>query len=309
MSFLDSRRWLGQKLGAVERNWPHRVKNRVFGLPPIASGARGRNLVVLCEARTFADGCWAAWSWMRHLEGDLALRLFVDGPLGEDWRNRFAALFPGAEIDSLPDFLAAQPPPGRALGLFLGHYTYARKLSLLLALQREGDFLYADADVALFRRPDLILETIRTPGAPPLFMQEPNCWSIDPWVVETAARLGLPRHNDLNSGLLWVPRGSLDTALVERFLADWEPRFSYRVAEQTLLGVLMAVNGAQGLPPEEYVVSNDGMFFWMKDEIDYRRIVARHFVGTVRHLLYRTGWPILLEESRREARNLHANMS
>ncbi len=41
----------------------------------------------------------------------------------------------------------------------------------------------------------------------------------------------------------------------------------------------MAVNGARGLPPEEYVVSNDGMFFWMPDGIDYGRIVARHFVG------------------------------
>ena len=309
MSSLDPRRWLGQKLAAVERNWPHRVKDRVFGLPPIPSGPRERKLVVLCEPRTFTDGCWAAWSWMRHVEEDLALRLFVDGPLREEWRERFAALFPGAELDSLPEFLARQPAPGPALGLFLGHYTYARKLSLLLALQREGDFLYADADVALFRRPDLILETIRTPDAPALFMQEPGCWCIDPWVVERAERLGLPRHNDLNSGLLWVPRGSLDVDLVERFLEDWEPRFSYRVAEQTLLSVLMAVNGAQGLPPEEYVVSNDGMFFWMRDEIDYGRIVARHFVGNVRHLLYRTGWPLLLEESRREARNLHATVS
>ncbi len=118
-----------------------------------------RKLVVLCEPRTFADGCWAAWSWMRFVGDDLALQLFVDGPLNDEWRARFGALFPGGQIDSLPEYLARQPPPGPALGLFLGHYTYARKLSLLLALQREGDFLYADADVALFRSPDLILET------------------------------------------------------------------------------------------------------------------------------------------------------
>jgi hypothetical protein len=309
MSYLSARRWLGQKLAAVERNWPHRVKNRVFGLPPIASGPRERKLVVLCEPRTFADGCWSAWSWMRWVHEDLALRLFVDGPVSPEGRARFGALFPGAEIASLPEFLARQPAPGAALGTFLGNYTYARKLSLLLALQREGDFLYADADVALFRRPDLILEAIRTPGAPGLFMQEPECWCVDPWVVETAQRLGLPRHNDLNSGLLWIPRGSLDTGLVERFLTDWKPQFHFRAAEQTLLSVLMAVNGAQGLPPREYVVSNEGMFFWIPDEIDYGRIVARHFVGNVRHLLYRTAMPLLLEESRREARNLQPSLS
>jgi hypothetical protein len=128
-------------------------------------------------------------------------------------------------------------------------------------------------------------------------------------VVERAKSLGLPRHNDLNSGLLWVPRGSLEAALVEKLLEGWEPRFHFRVAEQTLLSVLMAVNGARGLPPEQYVVSDKGMFFWIPDEIDYGRITARHFVGSVRHLLYRTGWPLLLEESRREARNLHASLS
>lgn len=308
MSFPNPQRWLGQKLAAVERNWPHRVKNRVFGLTPIPSGTHERRLVVLCEPRTFSDGCWAAWSWMRHVGDSLGLRMYVDGPIEEEWRGRFAALFPGAEMISLPEFLAAQPAPGRALGQFLGHYTYARKLSLLLALQREGDFLYVDADVVLFRRPDVILETIGRAGSPALFMQEPYCWSVDPWVVERAKQLGLPRHNDLNSGLLWLPQGSLDIELVERFLAEWEPRFSYRVAEQTLLGVLMAVNGAQGLPPEEYVVSTDGMFFWIPDGIDYGRIVARHFVGPVRHLLYRTGMPLLLEESRREARNLQTSV-
>ena len=113
-------------------------------------------------------------------------------PLPPEQRTRFTALFPGAELESLPEFLARQPPPTPALARFLEHYTYARKLSLLLALQREGDFLYSDADIALFRRPDLILETLATPGAPGLFMQEPGCWCVDPWVVETAARLGPP---------------------------------------------------------------------------------------------------------------------
>jgi hypothetical protein len=293
---------LGQKLAAVERNWPHRVKKRVFSLPPIPSGSHRRKLVVLCEPRTFADGCWSAWSWMRHVGKDLSLVLMVDGFVKNEWRGAFQTLFPGARLDSLPEFLAREPQPGPAFERFLKHYTYARKLALLLALQREEDFLYADADVALFHRPDLILETIRTPGAPALFMQEPGCWCIDPWVVKTAERLNLPRHQDLNSGLLWAPRGSLDTEIVERFLADWQPEYFHRVTEQTLLSVLMAVNGARALPPEEYVVSSDGMYFWMRDGIDYGKIVARHFVGNVRHLLYRTGWPRLLAESRREAR-------
>ncbi len=298
-------RLLGQKVAGIERNWPHRVKNRVFDLAPTPSGAHPRKMVVLCEPRTFADGCWSAWSWMRWVRAEFGLRLYVDGPVTAGQRLRFAALFPGAEIESLPDFLVAQPEPGPALARFKEHYTYARKLSLLLALQREGDFLYSDADVAVFRRPDLIMETVRLPSVPGLYMQEPGCYCVDPWMAESAARLGLPRENDLNSGLLLVRRDSLDTALAERLLVDWQPAFFHRVAEQTLLSVLMAVNGAKALPPEQYVVSNDGMFFWQGDDIDYERIVARHFMGNVRHLLYLTAWPRLLAMNRREVRNLH----
>lgn len=305
MKLHPAMRLLGQKVAAVERNWPHRVKNRVFGLEPIPSLAHSRKLTVLCEPRTFSDGCWCAWSWMRFVGMELGLRLFVDGPLTSEQRFRFATLFPGAELESLPDFLARQPPPGPALARFSNHYTYAGKLALLLALQREGDFLYSDADVAVFRRPDLILETIRSVSAPGLYMQEPGCYCVDPWVADTAARLRLPRENDLNSGLLWIRQGSLDAALVERLLADWQPAFFHRVAEQTILGVLMAVNSARGLPPDEYVVSNDGMFFWHADGIEYERIVARHFVGNVRHLLYRTAWPRLLAKNRNEVQNLH----
>ena len=297
-------RLLGQKVAAVERNLPYRVKNRVFGLAPIPSGPHARKLVVLCEPRTFADGCWSAWSWMRFVGDLLGLRLFVDGEITPGQRAQFDTLFPGAEIESLPAFLARQPPPGPALRRFKEHYTYAGKLSLLLALQREGDFLYSDADVAVFRRPDLILDALGSPDSPGFYMQEVGCFCVDPWVAETAARLDLPRHNDLNSGLLWVRRGSLDADLVECMLMDWRPAFFHRVAEQTMLGVLMAVNGARGLPPEEYVVSNDGMFFWNWDGIEYERIVARHFVGNVRHLLYRTAWPRLLAKNRREAQNL-----
>ena len=294
-------RLLGQKVAAVERNRPYGVRNRIFRLPPLPSQPGPRKLVILCEPRTFSDGCWCAWSWLRFLQPLLHLELFVDGPLTEDQRRRFTALFPGATLSSVPEFLAEHPAPSPAFARFLDHYTYARKLALLVALQKKGDFLYSDADIVAFRRPAALIEAIENPGSADLFMEETSCYCVDPWVAETAARLNLPRHNDLNSGLLWVRRDSLDLAAAERLLTEWRPEFGHRVAEQTIIGVLMAVNGARALPPEAYVVSNDGMFFWQRDRTDYDRIVARHYVGNVRHLLYRAALPRLAAAARRPA--------
>jgi hypothetical protein len=54
---------------------------------------------------------------------------------------------------------------------------------------------------------------------------------------------------------------------------------------------------AQALPDSRYVISNRRQFYWEKD-VDYTTIVARHFTGTVRHVMYRYGMPEILRQSR-----------
>jgi hypothetical protein len=50
---------------------------------------------------------------------------------------------------------------------------------------------------------------------------------------------------------------------------------------------------AQPLPDSRYVISNRRQFYWEQD-VDYKSIVARHFTGTVRHVMYRYGMPAIL---------------
>lgn len=289
---------LAEKVAAVQRNLPWPVRRAVLGLAPLESAPHAEALAILCEPRTFHDGLWSAWSWLRFLQPYTELRLFVDGPVTVENRAAFARLFPGGSLLSLPEWLEGRFQPSPAFGRFLAHYPYARKLALLTTLQQEKSFLYADADVVAFREPTLIVQSLRD-GGPLLFMEEKGCWCVDPWVVAKAERLGLPRHNDLNSGLLRITRGSLDLTAMERLLEDWTPDAFHRVAEQTIISVLMPLAGAQPLPAEEYLLNTEGCLFWQKDIPSYDAIVARHFVGSVRHLLYLKGLPILAAQARR----------
>jgi hypothetical protein len=58
------------------------------------------------------------------------------------------------------------------------------------------------------------------------------------------------------------------------------------------------MQNAQGraLPEARYVVSARRQFYWEGD-VDYDAIVARHFITPVRHVMYRKGMPIILEQS------------
>jgi hypothetical protein len=296
MSVYPLIRILGVKMAAIERNRPYRVRNRIFSLPPLSSSPGRRKLAVLCEPRTFSDACWSAWSWLRFIGQELSLHIFVDGLISREQQNQFKRQFPGAALSSLPEFLENNFNPSPVFARFSDHHVLARKLALLIALQRDADFLYSDCDVVVFRRPDMILEAIRGSIRTGLYMMELGSdYFVDPWIAETAAKIQLAHHRHLNSGLLWILQDSLRVDVIERLLSDWHPKFSHRSAEQSILGVLMALNNARPLPPDDYVVSNDGMFFWQRDRVDYTRITARHYVGNVRHLLYRKALPRLLE--------------
>jgi hypothetical protein len=272
----------------------------VLGFPPLPSEARPVRFVVLCEADKFTDGLWSAWSWMRFLQSDVQLHLFVDGAISPDQRQAFARLFPGAELSELGEFLAGQAPPSPAFQVFLDGYRYARKLSLILHLQRSTPVLYCDSDVLAFRSPRLLLEIVRRVdrGA---YMVDPasrrDKTYVDPWIQARARELSLPCLEELNSGLLWIPQGSLRAELVEQLLTGWSPAVYYHFAEQTILAVLLGVNGAQALPEAEYTLSAQGMHFWERD-LPCRDLTVRHYVGLVRHRMYSHAYPYLLRQQR-----------
>jgi hypothetical protein len=295
-------RALNWRYAAWQRNRPRWLRRRVFGFDPIPSGGDGAaRLAVLCTPRQFADGCWSAWSWMRFLAPRLRLALCVDGVVSAAQRRAAERLFPGGEILEVPRVLAAQPPPSKAFAAFLARNWTARKLGLLLALQREGAVLYSDCDVLAFRPPSALLEIISA-GARNAFMEDGEpC--VDPWLRQEAQRLGLPLRETLNSGLLWIRERSLDPSVIEALLAGWRPEFNDHFSEQTLLAALFAATEAEPLPRDEYLVSSDGWSFWSRD-LPCDRLTVRHYVGIVRHRMYSSALPFLARQARAGSRTV-----
>lgn len=291
-------RRLSRYVNSWARNRPRLIRRRVLGFPPIRTGPHPAMLAVLCEADKFTDGLWCAWSWMRFLHRHVRLQLFVDGAISAENRHAFTRLFPGAELSSMPEFLAAQPAPSASFQTFLDGYRYARKLSLILHLQRTSPVLYTDSDVLAFRCPEAVIASIEA-GATAAYMSDPGArldqTCVDPWIRAQAVKLALPCVTDLNSGVLWMPRGSIDPALVERLLTDWHAGVYYHFAEQTIFAVLFGVNGARPLPEADYVLSGQGMHFWERD-LPCDELTVRHYVGLVRHRMYAQAYPFLLRQ-------------
>ena len=289
---------LSRYVNSWERNRPRLIRRRILDFPPIPCQPHATMLAVLCEGDKFTDGLWCAWSWMRFLHRHVRLHLFVDGAIPAEHRDAFTRLFPGAELSSMPEFLAAQPAPSPSFQTFLDGYRYARKLSLILHLQQTSPVLYTDSDVIAFRRPDALLTAIEAniAGA---YIADPGSRTdqtcVDPWIRGQAAKLSLPCVTDLNSGLLWMPRGSIDPGLVERLLTGWHAGVYYHFAEQTILAVLFGASGAQPLPEKDYVLSGQGMHFWEQD-LPCDGFTVRHYVGLVRHRMYSHAYPFLLRQ-------------
>jgi hypothetical protein len=290
---------LSRLLNSWGRNRPRLIRRRVLAFPPIASQPEFPQLVVLCEAGKFTDGLWAAWSWMRFLHRHLRLHLFVDGAISGEQRHEFERLFPGAEMTSVGAYLAARDTLSPTFRIFLENHLFALKLALLLALQKTTSCLYSDCDVLAFRTPTALIRAIEQ-GSPSAYIVDPSARTdstySDPWITARAEELGLPRVKDINGGLLWIARGSLDAPLVERLLAGWTPAVNGHFAEQTILGVLFAANGAHPLPETDYVVSGQGMHFWEHD-LDCAQITVRHYVGNVRHRMYAHAYPSLAAQA------------
>ena len=109
---------------------------------------------------------------------------------------------------------------------------------------------------------------------------------------------------DFNSGIMALPKQTIDLEILKALLVGWRDSPQDHFAEQTLFSGLLISAGGQGLPASRYVARADAMWFWRK-EMDYDGVVARHYVGPVRHHLYQKGMPYLcklrgIEKSGRE---------
>jgi hypothetical protein len=277
-----------------ERRLSYPIRSQFDRLPQLAVERGSKRFVVLTTPDTFGDAMWAAWSWYRFLQGrGFELQLVVDGEA--DQFTGAVRLFPGISVYSAQSLCAYVCEREPRLETFILRYPMGRKLALMLALSHQHPVLYSDHDVLAFHPPAELLSCIER-GVSCYFMEDVD-GTRDPQVLERARVLGLDYIPSFNSGFLYLPEGSLSMTMAAKLLAGWQPPVKSWFAEQTTLSVMLRGVNAQALPPDRYVISARRQFYWEKD-VDYEAIVARHFTGTVRHVMYRYGLPTLLRQSR-----------
>jgi hypothetical protein len=279
-----------------ERKRSYPIRSRYGQLPPIPVIAGEKRFVVLTTPQTLQDALWAAWSWYRYLRAEnCGLYIAVDGAVSEADKAAASKLFPGVLIESAQ--WACQYVRARAPGLqpFFENHPTGRKLALILAMSDRGPVIYSDYDVLAFRRPDELVDAMKR-NVPCYFAEEVD-GTRDAQIAERAKQLGLDYIPKFNCGFMYIPQGALSIRLAGQILATWRAPGESWFAEQTVLSFMLRKLHAEALPPDRYVISIRRQFYWEKD-VDYATIAARHFTTPVRHVMYKYGMPIILQQSK-----------
>ena len=279
-----------------ERKRGYPIRSRFNQLPPLPVNTGRTRFAVLATPETLCDAFWAAWSWYRFLrDEDCRLQIAVDGAVSELDRAAASELFPGVSIESTEWACNYVRPRVPGIQSFFDTHPMGRKLALILALSDLGPLVYSDQDVLAFRRPSEVIGALG--GNVPHYFAEEVDGARDMQIAQRAKQLDLDYLPRFNSGFLYIPQGALSIRLAGQILATWHARGDLWFTEQTVLSFMLQRLGAEALPESGYVISNRRQFYWEED-VDYSAITARHFTGTVRHVMYKYGLPTILKQSK-----------
>ncbi len=253
---------------------------------------------VLTVPRCMDDAVWSLWSWLKVLEGKVTPRLFVDGAVTAEHRRMFADHFPGMQVEELRPWLSRRQDLGTHLRRLIPAFPLGAKAALMVALSQDGPAIYSDSDVLAFNLPTQMMDGLGQGRAS--YMLDRYGSNYSPAVLEAigAQRIALPEQ--VNSGLVALPRGCLDLGMLEGFLerfTGWDRLKDSWFSEQTLVAMLLGAAKAEALDRDDYVVSLDRQFVFERD-VEYARIKVRHFTGPVRHVMYLKGIPYLMNQTR-----------
>jgi len=277
----------------LETRRPYPIRNAWTRLPAIPAQNGSIPFAVLTTPQNFNDALWTAWSWVRFLGDTVRLEVYVDGTLHDEMRRSLDQILPGSGLfEATPAIMANGNYPPHVQSFITDNMT-GRKLGLLLALSRRGRFLFSDADILAFAKPTELMELFTSPEKGAYFLEE-TCSNFVDGIVARAARIGVTPPASLNCGLVLIPHNALSPEIANELLQGWQTPPINWVIEQTVTACLMSAAPLVALPRDRYVLSTARQFYWQPD-VDYAKIVARHFTGTTRHVMYLKGMPWILK--------------
>ena len=266
------------------------VRPRILKSPPVERLTDAHcEIHVLTSQQDWLNLVWALksfyWASSRHYR----LCIHDDGTLDEVARQELRRHFPDARLidrhaadhdvlptlDAFPHCRTFRESNHLSPKLFdFRHYLESERMLLL------------DSDVLFFQDPVELLRRIEDPG---YRRNSVNADMESAYTVHSAdvrARLGIELPERFNSGLGVIHAESLKHEWIEEFLGLPGVLGHFWRIEQTLFALCSARFGVE-LLPEEYRVSL---------QRGTEGCVAKHYIGAVRHLMYREGMARLVRQ-------------
>jgi hypothetical protein len=156
------------------------------------------------------------------------------------------------------------------------------KLTDFPILATGATVLVVDSDVLFFAEPKELLDRCRAADGY-VFQRDPES-NYNITKTDAKTRFGIDLAPRLNTGIFSFPSELPDLQAFERYLGDADVARPNGFIEQTLYGMHASEIGKVELLPESYLVD-------LRPDLDYARLVARHYAGPSRPLLTSEGMP------------------
>lgn len=268
------------------------VRPKILNTPPV-TGTTDKT----CEIHVLTcQGDWLSlvWTLKSFYLGSgrrYALCIHEDGSLDQEAKDTLARHFPDArlitrkEADAWAQTLAGQYP---RIAAFRSKHALSLKITDFMPFLEGERLLVFDSDLLFFTEPTELLRRVEDPAYAKNSFNEDvdSAYAISPELAR--AHLGIDLIPRFNSGLGLAQRDSIRLDWLEEFLGVpgmLEGHF-WRI-EQTLFALCSCRHGVELLPAGYRVSLQPGM--------DGKPM--RHYVGSIRHLMYAEGMRWLARET------------
>ena len=263
------------------------VRKRILDTAPVEAGDTS-----VCEIHVLtSDADWINLMWalksFYHASGRrYGLCIHDDGTLTDKTRKALSAHFPNARVlnrqTSEQEVLASLAKYPRCEEFRRTNHLAPKVFDFRQYLKSDR-MLLLDSDVLFFHEPAELLRRIEDSEYTKNSVNGDvaSAYTVAPDVVQSLCSIDLIER--FNSGLGLIHKQSLNLDWIEEFLSIPGIIGNFWRIEQTLYALCSSRFGVDLLPPEYDV--------FLKGPLGGRP--ARHYVGAIRHLMYREGIRIL----------------
>lgn len=277
-----------------EKQRPYPFLKKIWEQSPFESDLNSSwKLVLLSTESTIVEAMWSAYSIIDSITPMPEIVFYIDGSITFEIKAKILKLFPNSRIHLSEEIIDRIPEQYAFLKKAARTNSSARKLAIPAIENENRAVLYSDSDILFFKRPVELEESIRTGN---------GVWHVNAYegirgderLLDVFRETNTPFLDQYNSGLFFLSKGKLQLEQIEPWLNPKNCDPNAWFIDQTVLAAVLKALDSRLLPMDDYVVSCHRQFYFQKDH-DYSKIVMRHFMGPVRHLMYLRGIPFVLK--------------